>query len=314
MSALESLIETKRQQIEAVKAAQQQVDAQRKLDIEVLKRDRIDRMKTDLCAALGDAYAELSIDYETPVWEGYTWWNVKASITDPVSAITFTVNRRYKKESGDLPFSLSWWTNGDSYSWDNLTTATLLPKLLEQIIAARELRRKRDVDAVAEAEAERVHQEILAKIETVKTATLSSAWAWREGVTFNLYVLTYCTAAIRDDEGDNAIEYRSVYTATDVLDERGYITVYDNLRNFQSEMIRLTPAYHKPVWERLTVSSVDDLPHLLRDDLRFTVTGIRREPEYKGDLFVYDEGSFVERTAARYAVPVQWVRDLVDAR
>lgn len=164
------------------------------------------------------------------------------------------------------------------------------------------------------AEQQRVHEEIEALIEEQRIEALSSAWQWPVGKQVTIYVLQYCTGAAFTGENGTEFDYRTVYTTTDQLDEQGYITVYSRpYSSFSEETIRLSMQHHKPTWERLTLSSVEDVPaQILIDDITCVIPGVRESGRYEDNRFVYDDSSRLFRKIASNAIPAQWLRNLVD--
>ncbi len=162
------------------------------------------------------------------------------------------------------------------------------------------------------AERERISAAIEGSIEEQRIEALSSAWLWPAGKQVTIYVLQYCTGAAFGDEDGVNFDYRTVYTMTDELDDRGYITVFDPARRFTPETIRLSIAHHKPVFERLVITGLDEVPSaILTGNIEFVVRGVKRD-EYSGGLWYYAEGERMHRIAAARALPAQWLRDLVD--
>lgn len=162
------------------------------------------------------------------------------------------------------------------------------------------------------AERERISAAIEGSIEEQRIEALSSAWLWPAGKQVTIYVLQYCTGAAFGDEDGVNFDYRTVYTMTDELDDRGYITVFDPARRFTPETIRLSIVHHKPVFERLVITGLDEVPSaILTGNIEFVVRGVKRD-EYSGGLWYYAEGERMHRIAAARALPAQWLRDLVD--
>lgn len=156
--------------------------------------------------------------------------------------------------------------------------------------------------------------EIRAELEILKETTPLS-WTWKEGVTVTFYVMSWAIGAIAGEGGEISADYDADYTLVDELDEHGYITVI-NPRGEQ-RTIKLDMIAHKPIWQRFTVSSIDELPAKLTKKEYATLRGVSAETEWG-----YDDTRRVKRY--HYAtdsssedvevgvIPVQWVRDLVD--
>lgn len=180
--------------------------------------------------------------------------------------------------------------------------------------AQHQEQRQREYQAAQQelAERQRVHTEILAKIETAKQEAIDSAWKWADGAAIIYYVLSYCAGAIGDGEGGADIDYVKAYTTTDELDARGYITTYSGRywggTATNVSAIRLDMNAHKPVWERKTASSVEDLTADLCENIFAYIPGVTR---YEG-LFQYDDSERAEVVALHDGQPVSWVRQLVD--
>lgn len=314
MTTLDTLIEQKREEMQSANAQRQAEQQQREQEAAALMAERIALMEAELRAELGEVYTELPTDYSTDVFTDYTWWEVKATLLDPVSRFKFQIARRYKNTPDRFNWELRWYSNGDSRRFD-LASGKLLSKLVGQIVEARSIRTRLDAEEAAEAEADRVDAEIRARIATVEAEARASAWQWPAGKSVTVYVMQYCTGAILNgDEGTVQADYRTVYTLTDELDERGYITVFDRgYASFTQEDIRLSLAYHKPTWTRLTLTGLDDVPHqILTEDIKFTVHGVRESTHYRDNRFVYDDQAKTFRVASSNAIPAQWLRDLVD--
>lgn len=313
MTTLDTLIEQQREQREQIDRAVQEDAARKQAEEAAIKQGRIARMEKDLRAALVPAYGEFDVEYETTVDPSYTWWEVKAVITDTVSGYRFAITRRYKESPDEFEWVLRWWP--DEVRSYTLGTSKLLPQMINCIIDARALKARYDAEQAEEAEKDRVDAEIRALIATKEAEARAAAWQWPAGKVATIYVLQYCTGAVLVGE-ENTVQanYRTVYTLTDELDDRGYITVFDRgYSSFTQEDIRLSMAYHKPTWTRLTLTGLDDVPNqILTEDITLTVPGVCAKSSYRGSRFVYADTEPLFRRVASNAIPAQWLRDLVD--
>lgn len=312
MTTLDTLIEQQREQREQANQLAQADTARKQAEDAALAQIRITRMEKDLRAALVPAYGDFDVEYETTVDFSYTWREVKATLTDPVSGYRFAITRRYKETPDEFEWTLRWWPDEvRSYTID---TSKLLPQLINCIIDARALKARYDAERAEEAEKDRVDAEIRALIALKEAEARAAAWQWPVGKTVTIYVMQYCTGAAFTGENGTEFDYRTVYTTTDELDERGYITVYNRrYSDFAEETLRLSMQHHKPTWERLTLSCVDDVPsQILIEDITCTIPGVRVSGRYEGNRFVYAETEQLFRRVASNAIPARWLRDLAD--
>jgi hypothetical protein len=313
VTTLDTLIEQQREQREQSERRLQESIALKQAEENAIKQVRITRMEKDLRAALVPAYGEFDVEYETTVDPSYTWWEVKAVITDPVSGYRFAITRRYKESPDESEWTLRWWP--DEVRSYTLDTSKLLPQLINCIIDARALKARYDAEQAEEAEKDRVDAEIRALIAVKEAEARAAAWQWPTGKVATIYVMQYCTGAVLvGEENTVQADYRTVYTLTDELDERGYITVFDRgYSSFTQEDIRLSTAYHKPSWTRLTLTGLDDVPNqILTDDITLTVPGVCAKNSYRGSRFVYADTEPLFRRVASNAIPAKWLRELVD--
>lgn len=313
MTTLDTLIEQQRKQREQSNQLAQADTARKQAEDAALKQIRITRMEKDLRAALVPAYGDFDVEYETIVDFSHTWWEVNATLTDPVSGYRFSIMRRYKETPDEFEWLLRWWP--DEVRSYTLSTSKLLPQLINCIIDARALKARYDAEQAEEAEKDRVDAEIRALIAVKEAEARAAAWQWPVGKVVTIYAMQYCTGAVLvGEENTVQADYRTVYTLIDELDERGYITVFDRgYSSFTQEDIRLSLAYHKPTWTRLTLTGLDDVPHqILTEDITLTVPGVYAKSSYRGSRFVYADTEPLFRRVASNAIPARWLRDLAD--
>lgn len=98
------------------------------------------------------------------------------------------------------------------------------------------------------------------------------------------------------------------------LDERGYITVINE--RGEERTLKLDMIAHKPVWQRLTASSIEDVPQVLTRKEYATLPGVTAEIEWGYDdvrrVKSYHYAENDKELVEIGVLPVQWVRHLVD--
>ncbi|HZU03412.1 MAG TPA: hypothetical protein VFA10_27345 [Ktedonobacteraceae bacterium] len=171
----------------------------------------------------------------------------------------------------------------------------------------------------ADQEDARLRGEINALVEQAK----STMWRWPRGVTICIYRVSYNTAIGRGEEGESVVEQESGWTSTDHLDEAGYIRLEATKPSFWSAIrdaceIKLDPATHMPIWKRLTISSVNDLPSELCEEITVSMPHVvsrYSDLDEKCRLvqveeYGYDEHAYQEHVGL---IPLPWIRALVQA-
>ncbi len=170
----------------------------------------------------------------------------------------------------------------------------------------------------ADQEDARLRGEINALVEQAK----STMWRWPRGVTITIYHMTYNTAIGRGEDDEAVIEQENGWTSVDRLDEAGYIRLEATKPSFWSAIskayeIKLDPATHMPIWERLTISNVNDLPGELCEEITVSIPHVfsrYSDLDEKCRLvqveeYGYDEHAYQEHVGL---VPLPWVRALVE--
>lgn len=181
-----------------------------------------------------------------------------------------------------------------------------------QAFAARQAEQR-----AAEQAVERLADaEIRAELARLQ-ATTPPLWTWKPDAVFTLYVLSYITGVGITDEGESVFDYAYAYTLTDTLDLAGYITTVSPTGE-RSE-IKLSEQAHKPIWERLTCHSTDDLPAVLTVKQRASLRHVTGIYDYAESVcnpvrYAYTTDEDAEEVVIVGTLPVQWVRDLVAAR
>lgn len=180
----------------------------------------------------------------------------------------------------------------------------------ERAAAARDRLLRDQEEAALLAAADEIHAEIEALIAQRTAEEEAKLWQWRPGVTITLYTVRYCTGTRYVEEEGSEFDYSTGWTLTDTLDENGYLT----LMNYKPRHLRLDPYTHMPIWERHTFSSIDELPVPLLERSGFVVKGITKRCFIDGHWrWVYDDSKAWGCTAAPDGLPVEWVRELVNA-
>lgn len=117
-------------------------------------------------------------------------------------------------------------------------------------------------------------------------------WRWPLGREVTLYGWRWCIAAGTDN--DDA-EFDAGWSLQDRLDRDGYVRLETAISRGQRRprTLRLDPLSHKPVVERIVFSSVEMLPHELRETV------------YLDD----GDSEYAPEVGKR---PVEWLRTLID--
>lgn len=173
------------------------------------------------------------------------------------------------------------------------------------------------------AQADQEHASLVQQFRTLKQQAIEQLWCWPDGVRVAIYRLTYNIGVNREEDGDPVVEQESGWTSTDQLDAQGYIRLEpaaSSWREAEPREIKLSYAIHMPVWERKSVSSVEELPRELRRGITISFPGVveRRDRDLdakprlttiKDEAYDCDESPFSEHIAE---VPLPWVQALVD--
>jgi len=197
-------------------------------------------------------------------------------------------------------------------------------------------RRRRQAEADEQAERERQERErtahiaqadqedarLRAEIDALKEQTLATMWRWPAGVRIAIYRLASTTAVGRGEDGDAVIEQESGWTSVDRLDDDGYIRLEASKTSWggraEAEEVKLDPATHMPIWKRMMIESVDDLPAELREEITVGIPSVvsrsNRDLDRKCRLVQvetsqYDERAYCEQVGS---VPLAWVRTLAE--
>lgn len=114
-------------------------------------------------------------------------------------------------------------------------------------------------------------------------------WRWPAGREVTIYGWRWCIAT---GAGDEDAEFDAGWSLQDRLDRDGYVQLEATRDRGQRRrrILRLDPLAHKPIVERITFSSVEMLPHELRE-------------------VVYLDGGDEEEVGRQ---PVEWLRTLID--
>lgn len=222
-------------------------------------------------------------------------------------------------------------------NWDDIRVGTLRARLLSgmgyvrdyvdterlKIEAARiiaEERRQEDerdrqqreqAETAQLAAADEIHAEIEALIAQRTAEEEAKLWQWRPGVTITLYTVRYCTGTRYVEEEGSEFDYSTGWTLTDCFNEDGYITL---MKGSKPRHLLLDIYTHMPIWERHTFSSMDELPRDLCERSGFVIKGITKRCFIDGHWrWVYDDSEAWGCTAAPDGLPVEWVRELVNA-
>ncbi len=203
--------------------------------------------------------------------------------------------------------------------------------------AARKEEQRRRVREEAQAEKEREEHERAerlaqakqedamwrAQLAARKREAEAAMWRWPEGAQVALYRLTYTSGKVYGDEGEPVIQQEQGWCASDHLDEAGYIRlepVRRYTRSYASKPreVKLDPARHAPLWERIIVGSIEELPGELRTEVRVSLPNVVSCCDYDLDgAYRLREVEELGRDEDPYSehvgyVPLPWIRALVE--
>jgi hypothetical protein len=203
--------------------------------------------------------------------------------------------------------------------------------------AARKEEEQREARAQAQAEKEREARERAERLaQAVQEDAYWSAqiaarrrdieagmWRWPEGVQVTLYRLTYTSGKAYGDEGEPVVQQEQGWCASDHLDEAGYIRLepvrtYSRSYSTKPREIKLDPGVHAPLWERIVVGSVEELPGELRTEVLVSLPDVVSCCNYdldgvyrlrKVEELGRDEDPYSEHVGY---VPLPWIRAFVE--
>lgn len=167
------------------------------------------------------------------------------------------------------------------------------------------------------------HQRLTSLFDEIKAKAQREMWHWPEGKTIEIYYLEYCKGSYCDEDGDRYFDYDGGWTSASELDERGRIRIEPTkLYTWDDEtdprIIQLMPDVHKPVWKVFTVSSVEDLPGHLCQEVKASLPNAEMQRDHYGDdlRLAEVEGLAADRwhVAVIGREPLQWIKDLVESR
>lgn len=165
----------------------------------------------------------------------------------------------------------------------------LAPTGDEAIVSVEKLRARLliAIGRYREVAAEQARQE--AEHEAALNEARERLWRWPAGREVTIYGWRWCIAA---GSGDEDAEFDAGWSLQDRLDRDGYVRLEIAISRGQRRrrILRLDPAAHKMVVERITFSSTEMLPHELRE-------------------IVYLDGDDSEEVGRQ---PVAWLRALID--
>lgn len=163
-------------------------------------------------------------------------------------------------------------------------------------------------------QAEQAHLQAI--VEATVAEAKAALWTWPEGVAVTVYALSWCKG-VGYDEGEHYVVYDQGWTAVDQLDDDGYITL-EATKPYGDphppRVLKLDLPAHKPVWERKTFDATAELPRELRYQVRIDLPGLTYgyDHEFARVYWIEAEGESA-RVDLGCALPLAWVRDLVDA-
>lgn len=173
------------------------------------------------------------------------------------------------------------------------------------------------------AQADQEHGRLRLQLDELKQQTEASLWQWPEGTALHLYGLTYITGIVRADEEEDVIEKAHAWTSNDQLDSQGYIRLEETCTSwgvYKAKEVKLSPSIHMPIWERITVRSVSELPSTLHKEIEVSIPRVvsrtntdldtkARLIEIAEDDFDFEEHAYSESVGY---VPLLWIRQLVE--
>lgn len=150
-------------------------------------------------------------------------------------------------------------------------------------------------------------------IEAERQAWMAEQWYWPDGIAVTLYHWEWCIAPAGEDGG---AEYARRFSITDTPDADGYVLFVSDRYNYEAS-IRLAPE-SLPMVERLTVSSVADLPDVLKQDIReprefegMCLSSMTNPDGPRTDLLIgHDWQSHCE--CFKHEQPVAWLREVAE--
>lgn len=163
-----------------------------------------------------------------------------------------------------------------------------------------ELRRQQDAEDAA----------IRVDVELTIDAARAALWQWKPGAVLVYYKLTYTTGVGVDRDGEIVVDSDSAYTLSDA--HGGYLTVHPTWNPSATRQIKLDLNAHKPVFERLSAASIEDLPDALLEDAFIDIPGVKRvwisDDEYRWQY----AAQHVERVRLT-RLPFAWLRERIDS-
>lgn len=235
-----------------------------------------------------------------------------------------------------IPYRLWWnpqysrqnpWSIGQhDYANDHFSDENAADNLLRYLANEREKRAQWAEQAAAneqheaevnarkaeqEAAKQAMHERIAAMVETHVNERRAALWPWPAGTTATIYHWRWQTSGGYND-GEYSAEYDEGYATTDELDDRGYVVLMPQRYRNSERTVKLNPMAHKPIVERITVASVDDLPNDLVETITTKIDGIGETDDYYGGprYFVETEGGYFRSDVGKEPLP--WVVALIE--
>lgn len=328
----ESLAQYQEANHREVALQQEKIDQNRQMLINDLKGELCTELGTELLTALNLQYRIESIrnseyavaefvDGDVPFQIEHTrhyQWRINATVYhDGIFKYTYFDKSDIKKLIGELKVNL-----GAAIALVRQQRTAEQQKSEQDRLA----RIERDAQIERQREAERIKHEQQAAAEQQKHERLSTIvdsrrryaldhlWRWPEGYVLTYYHLRWCTGSYYQDAEYQA-DYDSGYTLTDSLDSAHYIIVYAPYGG-KPRTLRLSPEIHKPIWERLTATSVADLPDGLKHDAELRIDGIEKSfsVTVREHLFHEREGRVYSEVLIEDGLPADWIQNWIDAR
>lgn len=159
------------------------------------------------------------------------------------------------------------------------------------------------------------HEIIKALVENTRRIETEAMWRWPDSVaSITYYAIRWCESSFYS-EGELVAQFDNGYCTVDSLDKNGYITVYPTYIGM-GRKLKLDMQIHAPIWEEKIATCVEDIPISLREHFSIRVEGIvDRYSNYAGEnRFYFVEDATYQETLERNAIPVWWIRDLVDSQ
>ncbi len=196
-------------------------------------------------------------------------------------------------------------------------------QLQEKREAAATKEREEHERAERIAQANQEHARWKEQIAALKQQELERLWRWPANTSIALYRLTYTTGIGRGEEDESLFEQEHGWTAVDHLDSEGYIRlepVDTYWTTSQPREIKLDLSTHQPIWERIIIASVNELPKELREEIRVSIPNVYSQSD--ADLlddtsrltYIESERYFENDPYSEYVGlrPLPWIRALVD--